>query len=111
MSAEPAGPELELDSAGMELVRQYDTATRTIKMWTDYRSDTREALIKLLGSAPGARFANRTVVTVTRTRPRRFNVAAFAADHPQLFERYRETPATDEIRLSVGKVYDPETVL
>lgn len=94
----------ELDGTGFELVRQYHSATQTIKMWTDYRKEVREQLIKLLDQADYARFRGNTVVTVVRTRPRRFNTSAFAADHPDLFEQYREEAAEDEIRLSVGKL-------
>lgn len=97
-------PVHELDEGELELVRQYSTATQTIRLWTDWRKEIRGPLLKVLAEADCAKFRGETVVTVVRTRPKRFNVAAFAADHPDLFEHYREEATEDEVRLSIGKL-------
>ena len=95
---------VEFDVTGFELVRQYSTASQTIRMWTDFREEVRERLLKLIGDADKGTFCGDTIVTVTRTRPRRFNRTAFTSDHPDLAERYVEAAEKDEIRLSIGKL-------
>lgn len=97
-------PIAELDEADFELVCQYAAATQTIKTWTDYRKELREPLLKRLAEAEYAQFRGQTVVTVVRSRPRRFNFTAFSADHPDLAERYREDATEDEVRLILGKL-------
>lgn len=92
---------VEFDKTGAELARQYATAGATIKMWTDFRMGVRERLVGLIGGADAGLYQGEQVLTVIRTRPRRFNVHAFSADHPDLFEQYREQAEEDEIRLSV----------
>ncbi len=95
---------VDLDGTGFELVRRYASATREIKRWTEYRAELREYLLKLVGDAGTARHMGLPVLTVIRTRPRRFNFTAFASDHPDLAEQYREAPAEDEIRIQVGRL-------
>lgn len=91
-----------LDATAWDLLNQYAAATASIRMWTDMRRKVKDQLVKILGSASRAHYQGRHVLTVIRTRPVRFNQAAFAEDNPGLWDRYRE-PADEEIRLSLVK--------
>lgn len=98
------GRSAELDGTGYDLVRQYVTTTRSMRMWTELRREVRSALVKLLTDIDTATYRGVPVMTVVRTRPHRFNVAAFAADHPDLFEHYRELPDEDEVRFTPARL-------
>ena len=96
-----------IDHTTWELLRQYTDATASIKMWTEFRRKVKDQLVGILGTASRAHYNGRHVLTVIRTRPVRFNQAAFAEAHPGLWDSFRE-PAEEEIRFSLPKGEDAE---
>jgi hypothetical protein len=92
-----------LDATGWDLLCRYAAATSAMAMWSDERREAKEALVKILGPADHGHHGGRRVVSVIRTRPKRFNQSAFSEDHPGLLDQYREEPAEDEVRLTLVK--------
>jgi len=92
-----------LDATGWELLCRYAVAAASINMWVDEKREAKEALLKILGSANHGHHGGRRVISVVRTRPKRFNQSAFAEMHPGLWDQFREEPAEDEVRLALAK--------
>ena len=93
-----------LNADGLRMVVRYETARKALAMWGDEKDLARDELLAFLDGIDHASYEGRTIVTVSRTRPRRFDQSAFAADHPGLYERYRREAETDEVRLILAKV-------
>jgi hypothetical protein len=92
---------LPLDLEILQQVRAYRDLGRTIKYYTEQRAKVREYLVKVLDGIDTGTFNGYQVVTVVRTRPKRFDSTAFADAHPGLYEQFR-TEADEETRLIVG---------
>jgi hypothetical protein len=92
-----------LNADGLRMILRYETARKAMAMWEAEKAASRDELIEFLAEADHASYMGRELVTVSRTRPRRFDQSAFAADHPALFERYRRESDTDEIRLILAR--------
>lgn len=92
-----------LDVDGYQNVLAYDTARAAIIGWEDTKLKAKSAIEIILGEANKGMFAGKHVVTISRSRPRRFNRALFASDHPDLYERYLEPAEEPEIRLWVPR--------
>jgi len=86
---------------GLRLLHRYDTARKALAMWTEEKERVRVELIAALGDNTEGNFDGKRVVSISRSRPRRFNKADFALDHPQLHDRYLVEPDEDEIRVWV----------
>lgn len=105
------GPGSETDAAiwttlngdGFQHVLAYDTSRTAIAMYDELKIKSRDQLVAIMGDATRAMFDGKHVASVSRTRPRRFNRTLFAADHPDLYERYLEPAETPEIRLWVPR--------
>lgn len=107
ITPEPGG--VFLDAGSFDLIKQHRDAVRAIHMWTELKDQVREQLIKIMGDASFAHYAGQRVLTITRTRPKRFDTKAFAADNPGLYEQYLREPDEDEIRVSVSRDLPDET--
>src|SRR5262245_57400253 len=90
---------VRLDVTGYGLLRQYQSAGQTIEMWKKFRDEVKAQILAVLGAHPYGHFGGRRVLSVGRTRPRRFDVKAFAADHPGLHAQYLREADEDEVRL------------
>lgn len=101
MSDEPIT--VDLDSTSYELLLRYETARRALALWTEEKIKAKDQLVGIMGDAGIGHYAGRKVVTVVRSRPRRFDSEAFKADHPALYDGYLKAPDADEIRLSPAK--------
>jgi len=99
----PERTSAELDAVGYELLLRYETARRAIAMWDEERTIAGDELKKILELIDDGMYQGRKVVSVTRTRPRRFDVTAFKEDHPSIYEEYRKEPDEDEVRLNPAK--------
>lgn len=86
---------------GLRLVHRYDTARRALAMWTEEKDKARAELIAALGDNTEGLFDGKRVVSLSHSRPRRFNKGDFASDHPDLYERYLAEADEDEVRLNV----------
>lgn len=85
---------------GFRMVVRYETARKARAMWDDEVAAAREELLTFLGDGiEHGIYEGQNVVTVSRTRPKRFDQSAFAADHPAIYEHYRKEAEVDEIRL------------
>jgi hypothetical protein len=94
---EPDGAYLTADT--FELVRQYRNAKRSADMWGKFAVEVRDQVAAILGTARYGHYAGKRVVTVSRTRPRRFQTLVFKAEHPALYEQFCVAPDADEVRL------------
>lgn len=106
MASERPAPEPDgvyLDSTTFELIKQYRDAVKAITMWDRLRADVRDQLVKIMDGNAYGHYYGRRILTVTRSRPRRFDQSAFAADNPGLYEQYRVTPDHDEVRLILAR--------
>jgi hypothetical protein len=86
-----------------QFVLAYDTARTAIAGWEDTKAKAKHAIAETLGVANRGMFSGKHVVTLSTSRPRRFNRAAFAEDHPDLYERYLEPASEPETRLWVPR--------
>lgn len=86
---------------GLRLLHRYDTARKALAMWTEEKDKVRAELLEALGENTEGFFDGKRVVSITHTRPRRFNRADFALDHPQIYDRYLTEAEEEEVRLNV----------
>ena len=100
-------PGLPLDAEAISLVYRLRSVSKTIAYWAEIKRDLRDQILKALGDAPYGDYEGQRVVTVIRSRPRRFNVGHFTLDHPALAEAYRED-GDEEIRLTLAKTFPGE---
>lgn len=96
-----------LDAEGFELVRRLRSVSKTIAYWSGIKREIRDELLKVIGPEDGADWSGQRVVTVVRSRPRRFNLSLFSLDHPALAETYRED-GDEEVRLTLAKTFPGE---
>lgn len=92
---------LSVDS--LRLLHRYDTARKALAMWTEEKEKVRAELIATLGDEPDGTYDGSLVVSISRSRPKRFDLAGFAQDHPELHRQYLAEPQFDETRIWVPK--------
>jgi len=92
-----------LNVDGYQHVLAYDTARTAIAGWEDTKAKAKHAVAEVMAEANRAMFSGKHVATLSTSRPRRFNRAAFEADHPDLYERYLEPASEPETRLWVPR--------
>lgn len=100
---EPGG--VVLDSTGWYWLRRYVTAAQAAAKWEKDRLEAKDRLIEIMKNYDHGHHNGRRVMSVIRVKPMRFKEAAFASDHPELWDRYRE-PIAEQIRISPTKGED-----
>lgn len=98
-----ADEEVTLDDDTAELARRYAEAAAAIVEWGEVKEKVREQLLSAVGTARVALVDGHRAFTVSRSRPRRFDKSAFAADHPGLYEDYTRAAEDDEVRLTLAR--------
>lgn len=93
---------LAFNADTLRLLVRYETARKALAMWDEEKTKARAELLAAMGDESEATYLGKPVLTVSRTRPRRFDQAAFIADHPNLAEQYR-AEGNEEIRLILAK--------
>lgn len=93
-----------LSDEGYLIVTALVEANNAIAAW----KETREKLVAELRGVVGpnartAQWRGHNVLAAVHSRPRPFDVKAFAADHPSLYEQYRKEPDGDIITLRPAK--------
>lgn len=103
MSPDPRSDDagLDLDPATFELVRRYQEVGRVVEQGIKERQELRDRLVARMGGGTVGRYDGRRVLIVVRTRPRRFDGAAFSEAHPALYEQFRTESAEPVIRLII----------
>jgi len=95
--------DVALNADGLRMILRYETARKAQAMWQAEKDAARDELLAFLGDAAHASYEGREIVTVVRTRPRRFDQTSFAEDNPSLYERYRRVADHDELRLILAR--------
>ena len=97
---EPGG--VVLDATGWYWLRRYVTARVCVEKWEKERLEARDKLVAIMKHYDHGHHNGRRVMNVIRVKPRTFNQSAFSADHPALYEQYREE-APEQVRISPVK--------
>lgn len=92
-----------LDEDGYTLVLRYAGIRAQIADLAEEKEKIRAELAGILFDVDHGFFNGEQVVTVTRSRPKRFDLKAFRDDHPALHERYLREAIAEEVRLTVAK--------
>lgn len=95
--------EVTLEGDTADLARQYAEAATAVAEWREIKEKLRSALLGAVGPAKVATVDGHRAFTISRSHPRRFDKAAFASDHPGLYEDYTREAPEEEVRLTLAR--------
>jgi hypothetical protein len=90
--------ERELTEHEQELAREYVQAADAIRSWGEIKNKCRDQLAASLGEDVGT-VGGVVAITVSRTRPHRFNLSRFSRDHEALTAQYTEAATTPTVKI------------
>jgi hypothetical protein len=97
---EPGG--VVLGATGWYWLRRYVQCKIAADHWEKDRIEARDKLAEIMGDYEFGHHGGRRVMSVIRVKPKKFNQAAFAEDHPGLWDQYREDQP-EQVRIAPVK--------